>query len=262
MEEVLEKVDFLARSKYRVWILERLREAGPQTWAQLRAECDGSRATLQRNLDSLECHGWVRTVESRTYALTTAGRAVITHFSDLLDTVATTRRLRRFLRWFPAERFDIDVRSFADADITTPTPGDPYAPVNEQISAMESADAFRWLLPTVGPQVIRVTRDCVVERHERHEVVVDPAVAEHLRTTPDYADLAADLLELDHCEIRISDGEIPFYLGLTDDVIQVGAEDDEGIHRAVVETADEEVRQWAERTYERFRQNAERLEVE
>jgi len=57
----------------------------------------------------------------------------------------------------------------------------------------------------------------------------------------------------------VHDGPVPFFPGLYDDRVQVGVGDDEGSSRALVESRDEAVREWAEDTYAAYRTAAKRL---
>jgi hypothetical protein len=59
-------------------------------------------------------------------------------------------------------------------------------------------------------------------------------------------------------EVHVHDGDIPYYLGILDDTVQMGVNED-GEPRGLLETDSEEVREWAENRYESYKQEAEPL---
>lgn len=63
-------------------------------------------------------------------------------------------------------------------------------------------------------------------------------------------DLVGELLECDPDPVGCL--VVEFDLGLCDDCVQIGVEDANGMPRALVETGADEVREWAQQTYERY----------
>lgn len=251
----LDRVRFLARAESRVRILEHLLEAGPITQRSLRSELDASRTTVARSLASLEGKGWVTTDEG-AYDLTRAGRAVTVEFTRLLETMARLDEVGAVLRWLPP---DLDVPEFWDAtdlSVTTPTDGDPYAPTRAQSEILHSADRLRLLLPAIGRDSTAAIVEEVTERGLEVETVVTP----DLEATMESEAFAAQIREMGatgRSTIYVSPDPVPCYLGLADDGrVQVGVADDDGLPRALLETPDEAVREWAEALYGEYRSGA------
>lgn len=255
MEDTIEHVSFLARSEPRVRLLKEIYEQQVIEKNELRERVDASRTTVQRNLDALEERGWIEG-DNRTYTITPSGQPVTEQLLRLLDTVYAARRLQPFLEFAPHEQFDLDFHRLATADITVADETDPYAPVNRHVALMEDADHFRCLLPAVGLQPMMVARTCVLEHGNRHEVILDPGVADTVRTVDVYRDVLVDLVSSDRARLLVSDDPVPFYLGLADDVVQIGVGDDEGTPRGLVESDASDVRRWANRTYSEYRDDA------
>lgn len=259
MANANDDITFLARSEHRVWIMNTLKESGQTSWEELRAKSSASRTTLQRNLNELESRGWIKKSPPRYHSLTLPGKCVTERYSELVKTVRATNQLDSDLEWFLSDTFDFDVRQIADADVTTSSEANPYAPIDRQLDVMQSADTFRWLVSTLGMQSMRVVRNCVLDRHELHVVIVDPAVADLIQSEQEYMDITDDLISSSCCEILVAQDEIPFYLGISDSVVQIGAQDDNGLLQAIVETERNEMREWALETLEEYRRSAMKL---
>jgi hypothetical protein len=174
-----------------------------------------------------------------------------------LSLVDVVERLRPFVRWFPDDELEFDLRALEDATVVAADSSDPYAPVNRHIEAMERADRFRCLLPAVGLPAMTVARDRVVDGGCRQELIYGREIAATVRSQPEYGRLIDEMLEAKSCELYVADRRVEFYLGLFEDGVQLGVENDDGVPRALVETDAEEVREWAERTYDRYRSRAE-----
>lgn len=254
--DVVADVEVLARSGNRVRLLETLLDEGPVEKCELAAECDVVRTTLQRNLDTLADRDLIQECDVRTYELTPVGEEVTRSLLELVKTTHTARRLAPLLKWLPNGAFDLEVRHLADAKLVEATEGDPYAPVNRHVAALETADSFRGVLSVVGQHALETAYDRIKATTAEHELVVGPEAATTLREDSHYCDVVAELLETGQCRIYVSERSIPFYLGLVDDRVQIGVEDEDGIPRALVETDAPDVFEWAENKYDEYRMTA------
>ena len=254
MEAGIEELQFLSRSETRVRILDELHRDGTLSKNELKRRLDASRTTIQRNLNALAEHGWVRD-RNRSYELAHCGRLIAEDYLDLVDRLGVVSDLRPFLRWVDPADLDVDFRSLADATVTTAKPGDPWAMVNRHVAALETMDRGRVVLPLTGMSAVKACRDRVVDAGASAEMIVSPDVEETVRSDPTYSDHHAEMLETGRYELRVYDGEIPYYLGLVDDLVQIGADED-GEPRALLETDDESVYAWAERTIDEYREHS------
>lgn len=234
--------------------VDRLRER-PHEKRELVSALDVSRPTVYRGLRELEEADLVEH-DSGRYALTTFGDLVVERFVGFLDSVGSAAEVESFLRWVPPGSLDLDLdpRHLADADVVSASPGDPYAMVNRHVRRLKEADHVRALLPLTGLHAHEAMHDRVVEGDARAELVVASPVVETMRTDPDYRPLTADLAATDRYEVVVVD-DLPYYLGVLDDLTQVGVDDD-GQPRALLETDDDTVRAWAEETIESYRADA------
>ncbi|TQQ80885.1 hypothetical protein EGH24_06920 [Halonotius terrestris] len=177
--------------------------------------------------------------------------------TQLLDTVATTAELSAFLRYAPIDAINTDLLTTADVTVTTPTDADPYAPARKQTEIVHRADRLRVLLPATDLESTRAVTDAVTEDGLELESVVSPSVAATFET-PEFKLLVSEGMSTGRSTVLVSPTELPYYLGLADEeAVQIGVADDEGIPRALLETTDARVRQWAEGVYSEYRDAAE-----
>lgn len=226
---------------------------------QLTARLDVSRSTVDRGVRDLETRGLVE-YDDGEYAITRFGRTVATGFADLSERVAVAERLEPFLRLVPPA-FDVDLRHLADATLALSKPSDPHGMINVHVERLRETDDHRLLLPVTGLHAYEVGHRTVVDGGARAESVVTPGVADLYRGDTPYAPLYEEMTGSGRYECRVTERPIPFYLGILDDTVQVGVTK-ENEPRAILETEDPAVREWAEATYGEFRESADLLGAE
>jgi predicted transcriptional regulator len=251
-----EQLQFLTRGESRVRIMECLSASGSVTQRELRAQLAVSRTTVARSLRSLEDRGWVRNSDNGAYRLTRAGTVIVSELSGLLETVQTVEELSEFLRWFPSDEFAPDFLNPSDVEVIVSSEGDPYAPAREQTDILRSADRLRIILPAVDLEGTKTLAEQVTDRGLEVETIVSPDVEATIESG-EFASLLAEPLATERARILAVDQEPPFYLGLADDGrVQIGVEDDEGFPRALLETSDGDIREWATDFYRTYRERA------
>jgi predicted transcriptional regulator len=238
----------------RIHALEAVRESGKDK-RELVESLDCSRSTVDRSIRELESRGLVA-YSAGEYHPTTFGRLALGEYRRFEERVETMKRLKPALEWLPVEEFDLDFGCLTDAEVIVSTPSDPYAPANRHANVASQAEAFRALLPAVGLNQLEAGRASAVEDDQRQRIVVEPGVAEQLRKKPHYAEKIEEMLDTGLVEISVSEGAIPYFLGLYDEIIHVGVEDEDGIPRALIETDAEAVREWADSTFAEYERRA------
>lgn len=253
MDGAIEEIEFLVRSEARVRILSELAD-GDRTRDEFRETIDVDRTTIQRNLAALRANGWIYE-DDRIYSLEPHREPAVRELLSLLDSVRLTGQLEQFLTWINLSHLEFDITRLRDADIWTAEPGDPWAMVNRHVSGLRGMDEGRLLLPVTGLGPKRALRERVVEHDASAELIVSPDVLETYRSNPEYADYYRELRESDRVRYWVHDGEIPFYLGLLDETVQIGVSENEE-PRALLESTDSEVREWANDFLDDYRERA------
>lgn len=249
MDDPLEEVEFVVRSPHRVAILEATGER-PMTVRELGDRIDASRRTVKRAVAALCERGWLTETEEG-YARTRLGTALAADLRSLLETAARLAELRPFFRHLDAPDFEFGPEILRDADVITATPQTPYAPVERIRDSFTKGETIRTLAPVTSPLYTepfceRVTDDDVVARTVLPRDVLDAARSRE-------ADTFEEILATGRVEVYAYDGDVPFGLLLLEDRALVGAHDEQGGLRAVLETTAPEVTAWAEETFERYR---------
>lgn len=250
----IEHIEFLSRSQHRVAILRILCRSGPTTQREFRDQLSASRSTVTRALSALEERGWI-VPNSGTYQLTAAGREVTEAFLDLRESVALTDDLSPVVDWLPAAGIDFDIERLSDASITESTDSDPYAPVRKHMGGFKEAQSVRAVIPSVDVEAARTFRDQLDDPEFSGTLVVTEDIADRFGQ-PEYESVTTDLLKAENFTFWVYSDDIHFYFGLLDDTVQIGVEDDQGYPRALLETDDEVVHEWAEAEFERYRSAA------
>jgi len=254
--EMIDEIGFLTASETRASVLSVLVESGPQTKAQLREQFGVSRTTLMRNLDKLEDRGWICEDTSNVYRLTQSGELVANALMECAETVETACELQSFLRWTDPSEFDLDPELLADAEITVAEPPNPYAPVDKHIRTLGEAESFRGCLPVIGRDALETVHDRIEAIEEPWELVITEDVLEILQSGPIFDGEFDALQAHDRLKIYVHEGEIPFFVGLFDDIVQVAVENDHGILQALVSSDDPTVRDWASAQFETRKRSA------
>lgn len=239
--EIIDEIEFLAGSETRIRALNTIAAEGPMTSREFRDEIDASRTTVKRNLDKLVDRGWLENSNTE-YTIRPCGELVAAEFTDLIDAIRIIRELQPFMRWVDLDDLDFGLYELVDAEVTVASDGDPYAPVNEHVDALQTANEVRALLPSVGHEAFKVILQRLNEADPAYDLVVKPACAKTLQEGRQYEALFEEAIASGAVEVSLYEGVIPYYLGVLDETVQIGVEDDDGFPRALVETESETVR--------------------
>lgn len=247
-EEVIETV--LRRSAFLSCL-----ESGPKDKRTLVEELDYSRSTVDRGIRELEAFDLVE-YENGSYGITSVGAGVMANFTRFTDATQQWIRLEPFLRWVDEEALTFDYRHLDDADVVVAEPGDPYAVINRHVKRLQMMEKGRFLLPFVGLHATETGHKRVVDHGAECELVVASDVATTLRENSEYAELFQEMVATDRLHIYRADHDLPIAVGLIDDRVQIIAADGQQ-PRALVETAHDEVYEWASETFEMHKRRAE-----
>lgn len=256
MDQPLDGVAFLSRSPNRVRVLEAL-DAGAMTRREVRAATDVSRTTLGRVLGEFEERNWVARDGDR-YATTPLGELVVAAFLPLRETMRCVENLRDVVDWLPTDEMDVDLRHFADSDVTFPDANNPAAHQERGLDVLANATTLRVLVDAAFPHLVTVTRDRVADGSLSFEGVLSSDLVTYLDTNPElagvFADLAAD------GDVRRYDGAVPYNMLVADDTLLLWLCDADRTNQALLTSDDEAVLAWAGETFESYRAEAEELE--
>jgi predicted transcriptional regulator len=249
-------VDIVSTVSSRQPVLESL-QAEPKDKPTLVDELGMSRSTIDRSVRELETQGLVEYSDGE-FMLTPVGASTVSGLSDLRDMIQLQQRLEPVLKWVPDGELDIDLELLADAEVILPESGDPWAMVNRHVKLLKQVNEGCAVLPLAGLHACEAIHDRITNEGAVFEIVVNPDVAGTLQSNPDYTELVDEMLETGRHDIYVYEGEIPYFVGLLNDTVQIGV-DEEGEPRAILETDSPEVADWAEGKYEEYKQQSQKL---
>lgn len=258
MNSPLDGVAFLARSENRVAVLEEL-ASGPATRGDLRESTGVGRITLGRVLGDFDERGWV-VREEHGYELTIVGELVAEAFEQVVEAMSTAERFKDVIKWVPADEMDFDLRRLSSAELYVPTSSDPFASLRRAQQGLESTDSLQLLTNATAEETLEVMArrtstdglplSVVLDAETLRIITDDPSAFGHLQT----------ILKSDG-EVYRYEGQAPIIVAVLDEMVHVGVDDEAGVNAALIESVDPEVRAWAERMIETYREEATPVEL-
>lgn len=219
---------------------------------------DWSRSTVDRGIRELESIDFIRYREGE-YKATLFGKLVTSEYNQFRQSLETLLQLRPFLRWIPDAHFEFDHHCLKDATVLGADQSNPYEPANRHADVLETSETFRALIPGIGLHQLETAWEAIQEHSQTQHVIVERKVLETLRSESHYTDLFEALCNTETVEIGVYDGTFPYFLGIYDETVHIGVEDQHGLPRALLETNAEEVMEWATDKFDTYKHEAERI---
>lgn len=239
-----EHIAFLTGSEHRVRLLRAL--DAPRRPCELDDEQPASRATIQRTLGGFEERGWV-VKDGRTYRLTAAGDIVRQAYDEMASVVETVDETDGSLSLL--SDVGLPPAAIAAATVTTASATTPHAPIERYLGAVRDADPdrFRGICPVLSV-MLDEAHAAVVADGTPTDLVIDEATFEAAREhDPDGLDRAERTPSF---SLYVHPEPIEFGLGILEDHVFVGAHDDRGRCRAMLDGTNRELYEWAVATFE------------
>jgi predicted transcriptional regulator len=254
-----ERIAFLAGSPNRVRLLRELRER-PGRGAELARRCSLPRSTVHRCLDGLATHGWVEKGNGR-HRLTAPGELVLSAYEDLAETIAVSATHGETLTQLDDVGRTLPTEAIAEASVIEATPENPYATIEHYLEAFESGsfDRMRGIVP-ISVRLLNDAGRPLLEANVDIEIVIDEGVLETAREShPDAHQLG---LDSETFALYVHPEALTFGLAILDaERALLGAYDEQGNPRACLDGTNDALIEWANETYECYRQEAAPIEA-
>ena len=247
MNSSAEDIAFLANSENRVAVLRSLTD-GPHSRHVIAEKTDVTRVTLGRILDDLEARQWI-TQRGTVCDITSLGVWVIEEFTKFSETMEAERNLRTVFHWFPEEGYGFHIGCLADAEITPVSRADASAPISQLVHQFGVVRAFSFAITS---QFLESCWRHVMDGTVRWEWVFTSEVLDVLRDSPQMARQSREMLESGRAEYRLYTGEIPHVVIVSEELVNLRLAGEDGAATALVQSDDDEVRTWAESTFETY----------
>lgn len=256
-QQAFDDIQFLTGSVHRREVLKALCEE-PARPAELCADIDATRTTVQRILAGFRERQWVVKHDGR-YRTTVTGQAICTQYRDLLNAAEHARALGPLAAHLGPVADDIPVEPLEDGRLTVSEEGSPLAALSRFTDWMaEIEDHLRAVSPVVAKPFNDIGAKLLASGTDI-EMVINTEVLERSK-----AQYESDLeLGVEHDGMDIYVHETPLPLGIAIDSTRVClvAYDDGNNMRAILESTDAALYEWAVDTYERHRERAVTLEA-
>jgi predicted transcriptional regulator len=215
----------------------------PRGREELESAVNVSHVSLVRNLDGLEERGWI-VADGRQYRITPWGEMVVADLDRLLDTAEVTRTLSEVLGPLPGAQFDAEMEWFRDATVVRAEGADPLRPVRrwETVIRDASLDRLRIALGAIIPRTLRLAGE--EQRDHACAFVFDQKAMRFVTGEADLRPRLVDVLEAGH-DVYCYDGDLAFNLAVADGPVLLGFDHEDGGPRALIESEDDRVREWA-----------------
>ena len=186
------------------------------------------------------------------------GELIAEEFEGILETVETVQKLGDVVQQLPTDEMDFDIRTFADATVWTPEPGDTLSHIRRMESVWFDADRRRLLGSTLGPASFDDRREQARRDYDRLEqmeveTIVSEAMLEQGMSDPEIRRMTAEHWDPEHMRAYLYDGPIPLILAIADNTAMLAPTDENGIPTAVVETENETIRSWVDAEIDAYR---------
>lgn len=259
MGAALDDVAFLALSENRIALLDTLSDEQTRSRDELMEATDVSRPTLARILDDLDSRAWI-TQHGQDCRITELGAWVHEEFTDLLGMMATANQLRDFVRWMPADAIDRGlIRRLDDSELVVATESDPTAPIRRSGEQVRDGTRLRFLTTQVTVSYFAAMRDAVLNNDMSVVGVVTSDVCKTLRNDITLTSLSRDLAESDAVKFFVTVDPPPI-LQIVDGTVGIGLVDTGKNPQGLILSDDGAVLEWAEQTFESYREDATRLQ--
>lgn len=250
MSSSTDEIAFLANSKNRVAVLRSLTD-GPHSRHVIAEKTAVSRVTLGRILDDLESRRWI-TQRGTVCDITALGAWVIEEFTAFSEMMDAEQRLRPVFRWLPDGGYGFHISCLADAEITMVSRADASAPISRLVQQFGVGGLVRAFSFAITGQFLEACWRHVMDGSVRWEWVFTSEVLDVLRTSPEMSRQSWEMLESGRAEYREYDREIPHVVIVSKDLVNLRLADEDGAATALIQSDHDNVRTWAESTFEEY----------
>lgn len=230
-----------------------LLSASPRTRSELMNELDVSRTTIHRTIRTLEDAELIEQ-DGDTFELTPLGRTIVDDVTTYQRSLIAANHLHPLLETLGDRAGELRTEFFADANIATMGPRNPYRPVERFIECLRESDTIRGFDTTsIAPIFVAEIREEILGGMTV-DVVYLPSVIDDIMAT--YPDEVEKTVASGNLRLATHEG-LPFGLAVFDDRVGIGGYDEEtGMLCVYVDTDDPDAREWAIAEYERYRAEA------
>jgi predicted transcriptional regulator len=238
-------------------VLSELRKsADPLRQTDLRDRTGKSKSTIHRDVRALEDMGVVEK-KGPGYELTEFGEVIADRTEEYVSFVLSSEEYKEFMG--TVAETDLSLKYISNAELTRTSSANPVAPLVRLAEVTSRASEVRVLTNSIAPESFEVGRKKLREGEQEVEIVIDSRTIESIRGSEWFGEEIKKDLETGNFELWVYRGRIPHQIGIMDNKLCLGAESNDRMPIAMLETEDERAVSWAEGVYRRYKRGSERL---
>ena len=238
-------------------VLQELRDSEePLHQSEIRRRLDKSKSTTHRRMKKLEKMEFISGGD-QGYSLTLLGETVARKTEEYVSEVSVADEYEEFLE--TVKEAELSLRDIADADVTRASSENPVAPLVRLAEITADASEVRVLTNSVAPESFKVGREKIREGEQEVEMVIDGRTIKSIRGNDWFGEELKRDLGTENLELWVHREPVPYQIGIMDDRLCLGAEDENRMPVALLETENESAVKWAQREFKSYRERAERL---
>lgn len=250
-----EALRFLSQSENRIDALRLLEKEGALDRYTIEEQLGVSRRTAIRTLDALAEHGYIEACGDQ-YQLTACGSFLADSYQSFAADAVLADDLHPLLAHLPDDTFDLDPRHLDDAEVIVATEGTPYATLDRTLAIRRDAQQIRELASIIEKKSVDQLAQRIQEDAISADIVLSDAALEAGNDHPEYKESQQRILEAERVDLHVYPDDLPFLLCIADDTVAIGVLKDRTPFALVV-SSEPAVVQWAETTFETYRDRAE-----
>lgn len=231
----------------------------PLQQSEIRRRLNRSKSTTHRRVKRLEEMEFVFKNGNRDgYVLTDLGEAVAEMTAEYVSEVRAAEEYEEFLG--TVNETELRLEDIDDGEVTRATDDNPVAPLFRLAEVTAGASEVRALTNSVAPEGFEVGMEEMRKGKQEVEMVIDRRTMEPIRGNDRFGEEVRQDLRSGSLRLWVHDEPIPYQIGVIDDRLCLGAEDENRMPVALLETENDTAVEWAERTFERYRERSRRVE--
>jgi len=228
----------------------------PLQQSEIRRRLNRSKSTTHRRVKKLDEMDFV-SKNGDGYVLTGLGEAVAERTAEYVSEVRTAREYEEFLETL--NETELRLADISDGKVTRAIPENPVAPMVRLAEVTSEASDVRALTNSVAPEIFKVGREKMRRGEQEVEMVIDERVMETVHGSDWFGEEVRHDVRSGNLRLWIHENDIPYQMGILDDRLCLGAEDEDRMPVALLETENQDAVEWAERTFEEYRERSGRL---
>jgi predicted transcriptional regulator len=257
-EQAQDLLNHVAGTPLRIEILSTVADE-PMDLRDLSDRLRSPRTTVRHNLDKMIDANLITETIERNYRCTSVGWAVLTGLETFAECLDAALRLESLFECFPPTEFGLDVSALTDAEVTTASRAEPYAPSRRLWEVIEQSEEIAGFLPINPflfgpPDCTAIQRgECSVSLFVTDDVVT--ILRDELESTSENC-LGQDDFEL----WTVPERRLEYGLAIADEKVLILGLDENDKPHVLVEATGASCREWAGQRLDRLRTRATRLE--